>query len=67
MLIILSQKYSTSISTRIVPRQIVELSLCRLHKQGTYCIIVSKYIAICSIDAIFIADDFDRFDLFFLF
>ena len=33
--------YSTSISTHIICRQIAVLWLCTLHKQCTYCIIVS--------------------------
>ena len=53
---ILLQKYSTSISTRIC-RQIAVLGLFILH----HC----KYIAICSIDVI--VGDFDRFNLFVLF
>ena len=36
----LSLKYSTSISTRIICRQIALLWLCILRKQCTYCIIV---------------------------
>ena len=38
--IILSQKYSTSISTRNICRQIAILWLCILRKQCIYCIIV---------------------------
>ena len=63
--IILSQKYSTSISTHIICRQIAALWLCALRKQCTYCIIVSKLQFNCSIDVT--VDDLDRFDLFVLF
>ena len=61
--VILSQKYSTSISTRIICRQIAVLGSFILRKQCTYCIIASIYIAVCSIDVI--VDDFDKFDFFF--
>ena len=65
MTIILSQKYSTSISTRITCRQIAVLWLCTLRKQCAYCIIVSKLQFNCSIDVT--VDDFDRFGLFFFY
>ena len=61
--IILPQKYSTSISTHIIGRQIAVLWLCTLRKQCTYCIIVSKLQFICSVDVT--VDDLDRFDFFF--
>ena len=63
--IILSQKYSTSISTDIICRQIAVLWLCTLRKQCTYCIIVSKLQFYCSSDVT--VDDLDRFDLLFFF
>ena len=50
--IILSQKYSTSISTHTICRQIAVLWLCTLRKQCTYCIVVSKLQFNCSIDVI---------------
>ena len=62
---ILSQKYSTSISTRVFCRQIALLWLFILRKQCTYALHHCKYIAICSIDVII--DGFDRINLFFLF
>ena len=62
-MIILSQKYSTSISTHIICWQIAVLWLCTLRKQCTYCIIVSKLQFNCSIDVT--VDNLDRFDLFF--
>ena len=65
VIIILSQKYSTSISTHIICRQIAVLWLCTLRKQCTYCIIVSKLQFNCSIDIT--VDDLDRFDLFFFY
>ena len=40
---ILSQKYSTSISARIICRQIAVLWLCTLRKQCTSCVIVITY------------------------
>ena len=61
---ILPQEYSTSISTRIICRQIAVLWLFILCKQRTYCIIVSTYIAVCYINVM--VYDFDRFNLFFL-
>ena len=63
-LIILSQKYSTSISTQIICQQIAVLWLCTLRKQCTYCIIVSKLQFNCSIDVT--VDNLDRFDLLLL-
>ena len=63
--IILSQKYSTSISLHIICRQIAVLWLCTLRKQCTYCIIVSKLQFNCSIDVT--VDDLDRFDLLFFY
>ena len=66
VIIILSQKYSTSIPTHIICRQIAVIWLCTLRKLCTYCIIVSKWQFNCSIDVT--VDDLDRFDLlFFLF
>ena len=51
---ILSQKYSTSISTHIICRQIAVAYfgcvMCTLRKQCTYCIIVSTLQFNCSID-----------------
>ena len=61
---VLSLKYSTSVSTRIICRKIAVLCLCILRKQCTY-LHHSKYIAICRIDVI--VDNFDRFDLFFFY
>ena len=61
----LSQKYSTSIFTHIICRQIAVLWLCSLRKQCTYCIIESTMQFNCSIDVT--VDDLDRFDLFFVF
>ena len=63
--IILSQKYSTSISTHIICRQNAVLWLCTLRKQCTYCIIVRKLQFNCSSDVTI--DDLDRFDLLLLF
>ena len=63
--VILSQKYSTSISTHIIYRQIAVIWLCTLRKQCTYCIIVSTLQFNCSIDVT--VDDLDRFDFLFLF
>ena len=64
--IILSQKYSTSISTHIICRQIAVLWLCTLCKQCTHCInVVSRLQFNCSIDVT--VDDLDRFDLFCFF
>ena len=60
--VILSQKYSISISTHIICRQIAVLWLCTLCKQCTYCIIVSTLQFNCSIDVT--VDDLDRFDFF---
>ena len=65
VIIILSQKYWTSISTHIICRQIAVLWLWTLRKQCTYCIIVSKLQFNCSIDVT--VDDLDRFDLLFFF
>ena len=62
--VILSQKYSVSISVHIICRQIVVLWLCTLRKQCTYCIIVSTLQFNCIIDVT--VDDLDRFDLLFL-
>ena len=62
---ILSQKYSTSISTHIISRQIAVLWLCTLRKQCTYCIIVSTLQFNCSIDVT--VDDLNRLDLLFFF
>ena len=63
--IILSQKYSTAISTHIIFRQIAVLWLCTLRKQCTHCIIVSTLQFNCSIDVT--VDNLDRFDLWFVF
>ena len=60
--IILSQKYSTSISSHIICRQIAVLWLFILRKQRTYCIIISTLQS-----AALIVDDLNRFDLFFCF
>ena len=65
MIIILSQKYSTSISRPIICRQIAVLWLRTLRKQCTYCIIVSKLQFNCSIDDT--VDNLDRFGLFFFY
>ena len=65
VIVILSRKYSTSISTQIICRQIAVLWLCTLCKQCTFCIIVSKLQFHCSIDVT--VDDLDRFDLFCFF
>ena len=66
VIIILSQKYSTSISMHIICQQIAVLRFCTLHKHCTNCIIVSKLQFNCSIDVT--VDDLDRFGLlFFLF
>ena len=59
----MSQKYSTSISTRVICPQIAVLRLCTLRRQCMYCIIVSTLQFNCSIDVT--VDDLDRFDLFF--
>ena len=65
VIIILLQKYSTSILTHSICWQIAELWMCILCKQCTYSIIVSKLQFNCSIDVT--VDDLDRFDLFFCF
>ena len=65
MTILLSQKYSTSISTHIICRQIAVLWLCTLRKQCMHCIIISKLQFNCSIDVT--VDDLDRFNLLFFF
>ena len=59
------KKYSTSISTHIICRQIAILWLCTLRKQCTYCIVVSTLQFKCSIDVT--VDDLDGFDFFVLF
>ena len=65
-IIILLQKYSTSISAHVICRQIAVLWLCILRKQCTYCITVSKLQFNCSIDvAVYNRDRFDLFCFFY--
>ena len=65
VIIIMSRKYSTSISTHIICRQIAVLWLCTLRKQCAHCIIVSTLPLNCSIDGT--VHDLNIFDLFLFF